>query len=232
MTDPSVSCELFDDGVDELALGLVDEPERGRLLAHAAECPRCQTRLDELVVLGERLLLVAPEVEPPAGFEERALERMGVQPGPAGHQGRWRRRTATAAVAVAAVAVLALTIGMALGRSMTSEPSPVASRSGVIVAASGTHIGTATLLSAPRPHLLVSVPQPRPGPGLRTCELELADGRRVSVGTWTYGEIASGIWAVGLDPGLLDAVAMHVVAEDGSVLADRRLHLTARSSTM
>jgi anti-sigma factor RsiW len=218
-----MSCEVFDDGVDELALGLVDEPERGRLLAHAAACPRCQARLDELVVLAERLLLVAPEIEPPAGFEARAVERMGAGPvAPAGRSGRAVRWIATVA-AVAAVGVLALTVGIAVGRSATSEQPPVASRSGVIVATSGADVGTVSLLSTPRPHILVSVAEPRPGPGVRTCELELPDGRRVVVGTWTFDEISTGIWAVGLDPALLDAVAMRVVAEDGSILASAAL---------
>jgi hypothetical protein len=215
MTGPPVSCEVFDDGLDELALGLVDESERGRLLAHAAACPRCQARLDDLVALGDRLLLVAPEVEPPAGFEGRALERMGVGPvSPAGRPGRAGRWL----VAVAVV-VVTLTAGIVIGRSSTSGPPSAASRSGVIVATSGADIGTVTLLSAPRPHILVSVPQPRSGPGVRTCELELTDGRRVAVGSWTSDELSSGIWAVALDAALLDAVAMRVIGEDGSILA-------------
>ena len=219
-----MSCQVFDDGVDELALGLVDEPERGRLLAHAAGCPRCQARLDELVVLAERLLLVAPEIEPPAGFEARAVERMGTGPvAPADRSGRAVRWIAAVA-AVAAVAVLALTVGLAVGRSATSEQPPAAaSRTGVIVATSGANIGTVSLLSTPRPHILVSVAKPRPGPGVRTCELELPDGRRVVVGTWTSDEISTGIWAVGLEPALLGAVAMRVVAEDGSILASAAL---------
>lgn len=219
MTGPAVSCEVFDDGLDELALGLADESERSRLLAHAASCARCQARLDDLVALGDRLLLVAPEVEPPAGFESRALERMGVgQVAAAGRRGR-----AVRWVAAAAVAIAVLGAGIVIGRSSTSGQSSAAPRSGVIVATSGADIGTATLLSTPRPHILVSVPQPRNGPGLRTCELELTDGRRVAVGTWTSDELSTGIWAVGIEPAFLDAVAMRVIAEDGSILATAAL---------
>ena len=73
--DP-VTCEDFRDVVEELALGGVDDPRRARLHAHAAACPACQARLDELALLVDQLLSAAPELEPPAGFEGRVLDHL------------------------------------------------------------------------------------------------------------------------------------------------------------
>jgi anti-sigma factor RsiW len=209
-------CDMFDDGLDELALGLLDGPDEEALLAHASSCPRCQGRLDEMAALADRLLLVAPEVEPPAGFEAGALARMGGTTAvPARHVWWW-------VVSAVAAVLLALVVGVVVGRAGDGQGDSVA-RSGTIVATSGASVGTVELRSSPSPHVLVHVAQPRPGAGVRTCELELADGRRVAVGTWNYDEIESGIWAVGIDKPLLDAVAMRVIDEDGSVLATAAL---------
>ena len=58
-----VTCEQFRDVAEDLALGAIDDPERAELFAHAAGCPACQARLDELALLTDRLLLAAPELE-------------------------------------------------------------------------------------------------------------------------------------------------------------------------
>jgi anti-sigma factor RsiW len=211
------TCHDVDDGLDELALGLLDPAEAEPLLAHAAGCPRCQARLDELAALADRLLLVAPEAEPPAGFEAGALARMGGRPvaAPRPTRRRW--------VAAVAVVLVALAAGTLLGRGLAGRGDDGVARRGTIVASTGAEVGTVQLLSSPSPHVLVDVQSPQPAPGARTCELELPDGRRVVVGSWTYDDIATGIWAVGVDAPLLDAVAMRVLAADGTVIATAAL---------
>ena len=214
MTEPLVTCDEFDAGADELALGLLDEPARSRLLEHAAGCPRCQALLDDLVGLGERLLLVAPQHDPPAGFEGRALDRMGGNGAGAIGRRPWRWLVS------AALVVAALAAGVGVGRIVTEtrRETPAAPQ-GVIVSSAGTDVGTVTLVLEPEPHVLVAVGSPTPATGVRTCQLRLPDGGWVTVGSWTYDEIATGIWAAGIDPALLDAVAMQVVDGQGQVLA-------------
>jgi hypothetical protein len=41
----------------------------------------------------------------------------------------------------------------------------------------------------------------------------------VKVGSWEVADLASGIWAVGIDASMLDATAMRVTSDDGTVLA-------------
>lgn len=206
-----VTCEEFDDAVAELAVESVDEPRRSELVAHAAACARCEAQLDGLAAVADRMLLLATSVEPPPGFESRALAGMGT----AASGGRARPSVVRLVLVAAAVAV-ALAAGVVIGR-MGSTADDV--RRGTIVAASGARVGVVELSESPRPHVLISVDSPVPGRGLRSCELELPDGRRVVVGTWSYDAMAGGSWAAGIDTSLLQATSMRILSEDGRVVA-------------
>jgi hypothetical protein len=70
-------CEAVQDAIVELALGIASGDERVRVLEHTSRCPSCRRLLRELSILGDELLLLAPEHEPPAGFELRVLRRVG-----------------------------------------------------------------------------------------------------------------------------------------------------------
>ena len=200
------TCADFDASVDELAVGAVSEPLRSDLLAHAASCPSCDARLRELVAVADRLLLLAPSAEPPPGVETRVLAALG------------RRRRHFPLPAVAALLVLVLA-GAALVLVRADDGD--ARRSAPIVAAGGDVVGEVVLVPEPRPHVLVTVDDPRPGPGVRSCELVLADGERVVVGSWSYDEIDTGVWAVAVDDRLLGAVSMRITDGDRVLAAGR-----------
>ena len=51
----------------------------------------------------------------------------------------------------------------------------------------------------------------------------MADGRSVRVGSWGGQDVSANVWAVGISSEWLDAVTMHIVAEDGSVVATASL---------
>lgn len=132
-------CGYLDDVVAELALGLLDGAQRADALAHIERCSDCQAEVAALTAAGEKLLLLAPEVPPPAGFESRVLARLvpapeGLSPlGPSGagraespgRPGRWGRRgrrradgapRRTGFLVAAAVVVVALAaVGALLG---------------------------------------------------------------------------------------------------------------------
>ena len=206
-----VGCAEFDLLADELALGQVGEPARGRLLAHAATCPHCHSLLESLGTVADRLLLVAPQVEPPEGFESRVVARLGTAvPTRVGRSARIRW---IAAAAVAAILVAGAVVAL-LGRSGSVFPVATAA----IVTDEGAEVGAAQLLAEPTSYLLITVDNPRPGPGVRLCELMRRDGTWELVGQWDAAGIASGVWAVGVDPELLDATAMRITS-DGDVLA-------------
>ena len=67
-------CASFDASVAELAFALLEPAERDPLLRHAEFCERCRQELLSLTSAADRVLVFAPEAEPPVGFEVRALE--------------------------------------------------------------------------------------------------------------------------------------------------------------
>ena len=77
-------CEDLREPLAELALGIASGEQRARVLEHAAGCPDCRRLLGELTRVGDELLQLAPEHEPPAGFELRVLERLAPAPIAAG----------------------------------------------------------------------------------------------------------------------------------------------------
>jgi hypothetical protein len=74
----------------ELALGVATGAERGRALSHLEVCSECRSHVTGLADARDDLLLLAPEREPPAGFESRALGRLARVARPASGR-RWRR---------------------------------------------------------------------------------------------------------------------------------------------
>jgi hypothetical protein len=85
-----VTCAELEELAAELALGTVAGAERARALDHLAGCASCRELLDQLARVADNLLLLAPVIEPPPGFESRVLARMGVAP--VQQLGRPRRR--------------------------------------------------------------------------------------------------------------------------------------------
>jgi hypothetical protein len=49
---------------------------RAQALAHLAGCAACRRELDDAAVAVDELLLLAPEQEPPAGFDARVLTEL------------------------------------------------------------------------------------------------------------------------------------------------------------
>ena len=211
-------CTQFEEHVEALAIGELAEPETSRLLAHASSCPSCQAHLDTMSGLVDSLLQLTPRVQPPAGFESSVLERLHVAASVP--SARWRSFT------VAAACIVALLGGMVVGNAVLggAQESANASagtitRSGTIAAPDGSSVGSAQLVSGAQPFVLVTIDSPTNSSGDVWCELLLASGQSVTVGSWGYDDVARRVWAVGIDPSLLAAVEMRIVAADGTVVA-------------
>jgi Putative zinc-finger len=110
----------------ELALGIADGEERGRVLAHLAGCPDCRRELEQLSGITDDLVALAPEREPPAGFEARVLERLAAarEPAPVRRPRRLRLRGlgfGGAALAGAAVAAVVLALSFSDDRRLATQ---------------------------------------------------------------------------------------------------------------
>ena len=77
-----MTCAELADVAAELALGVLTGRERAIAIAHLDHCDECREDVRQLMATGEQLLELLPPAEPPAGFETRVLERLGL-PAPA-----------------------------------------------------------------------------------------------------------------------------------------------------
>lgn len=100
-----LTCAQVRELAPELALGVLGGAERAEAIAHVNECARCQALVLELTEAADALPLLAPEAEPPAGFEHRVLARIH-----AGRRRSRRRFVAAVAAVAAAVAILSITV--------------------------------------------------------------------------------------------------------------------------
>jgi hypothetical protein len=103
-------CDEIRELAPEVALGILEGEERGRVLEHLADCPDCRTRVKELSEVADELLLLAPHKEVPVGFESRVLGRVLPEPQP--RPRRRRRLLVMLAPATAAAAAVAITLGV------------------------------------------------------------------------------------------------------------------------
>src|SRR5215468_3198036 len=117
------SCAQFREVAPELALGVLGGAERAEAIIHANGCARCQALVTELTEVADALPLLAPEREPPPGFEQRVLAA-----GRARRRRVTRRWFASVAAVAAAAAILSITIVRVVDAG--NDTAPAASGTG------------------------------------------------------------------------------------------------------
>jgi hypothetical protein len=78
MSGTAMDCAGLAEVAAELALGVLTGRERAQAVAHLDRCDGCREDVRQLMATSDGLLTLLPESEPPAGFETRVLERMGL----------------------------------------------------------------------------------------------------------------------------------------------------------
>ena len=101
-----LDCSDVRDAAPEFALGVLDGDARADVVLHLDRCPACRTVVAELAETADAIALLAPEAEPPPGFEQRVLEAV------AGAERRRRWRTAKLVAVVAAAAAIVSVVGV------------------------------------------------------------------------------------------------------------------------
>ncbi|MEX2546950.1 MAG: hypothetical protein WD830_04080 [Chloroflexota bacterium] len=217
MNPAPLSCEDFGRDAVEVALGHLGEPRRSELTAHAATCTTCERHLAELVAITDRMLELAPEIEPPAGFEARALAGMA----PPGRASAGARRRPVVAFAGAAVLLIAL-MALALVLSGTGGDEAPEWRAAPIVSRRGDEIGAVELFGADPHRLVVTMEGPADWTGVWTCQVRVG-GRWVDVASYTADDVTNGVWAAGLRPPAAEATGMRILGSSGAVIATAEL---------
>jgi Putative zinc-finger len=223
-----VGCVDVEESLGELALGVLPGDERAVVLEHLKNCKRCQAEAEKLTLTADTLLQLAPEVEPPVGFEVRLFRQLGIpEANPEVNVARRRigltlgRLSDRGRVLVASAAV-ALGVALGFGGGWVANPGPsVASASPYGAAAR-----TATLMSdnhavgtvstfAGTPGWMLMTYHGRNVNGLVTCEITLSSGKRVTVGKFRLDR-GYGAWAAMLPVSPYD-VRSALVAYNGVI---------------
>lgn len=204
---------LGDDVVD-LALGHVAGERRAAMAAHLSTCAACRADYDEVRRPVDDLVVAAPEVQPPIGFDERTLARMGVE-GSGGvvplRARAPRRRWVPVAAAAAVLAVVAIAVGawvVAGATTGTTDPQVAA-----IATADGRDVGTATRTEVDgEPVLVVGLVDGTVGASY-TCRMRFADGSTLDTDPWAAAPGAA--WLVPLpdDRGALTEIELLSTAD-------------------
>jgi len=114
----ALSCAEVRELAPELALGILSGAERAEVLLHVNGCARCQAYVAELTEAADVIPQLAPEAEPPTGFETRVLHRLGER------ERRTRRRWLAVAASVAAAAmIVSITVVRVVESNDSSAPS-------------------------------------------------------------------------------------------------------------
>ena len=191
----------------ELALDELTGLERADALGHLSSCDACRALVADLSVVADAVLLVAPSVEPPPGFESKVLSQLGRSRSPR----RWR----VAAVAAAVAVVAGLGAGFLAGsRGGGGHEYPLAAP---LVGRSGSSAGTVVL--ATNPDRMTCVFEDERFGGAYDVRLVLDDGSTRDVGSFDV-EHAPWSWTVSLPVEADDVRSVQVRSADGVVRAE------------
>ena len=204
-------CVEVEESLAELALGILPGNERAAVLAHVQGCEQCQAELEKLTLTADGLLGLAPELEPPVGFEVELFRRLGISESQAGAEvahrrigGLMDRISSRGRVMVSAAAV---TIAIALGFGSGWVANPGTSASGPLYE-HGVASATATLTSDTHSVGTVSTFAGTPGwmlmtvhaadvSGWVTCRVTVSGGKQLTVGRFRLDH-GYGAWSARL----------------------------------
>jgi hypothetical protein len=209
-----IDCAAFDDGVAELALEILEPAERDALLAHAAGCDRCRAELQLMAATADRVLLIAPEAEPPVGFEQRAVATMSAPR-------RWVRPVLLAAAAAVVLFAAGLVLGRGLAPDHRAGTEAAAFRQATLVDAGGREHGAVSLST--HDGLVLTMSLRSLDAGLYRCVVLRKDGSATEVAAWPVSEGGTGVWAVAVSGTLADITGVRVTESDGTAVATASL---------
>ena len=135
----ALGCPDVREVAPDFAFGILDGEARADVLLHLEECPTCQRYVSELSETADAMVLLAPEAEPPPGFERRALDRIVES----SRRRRWRTTKLVAVTAAAAVILSVVTVRI-VDESRTSPASVAApaAQTVAMVAKNGQQVGS------------------------------------------------------------------------------------------
>jgi len=207
----TVDCAELREVSVELALGDLSGSERADAVSHLSSCPMCGQLVGDLTRVAEDLLLLAPELEPPPGFESRVLSRLEEQRRP--------RRVRFRALVAAAAAVVMLGVGGGLVVQSVNDrdegPAPV--RTALAISASGRSTCRVVVHGGRPASLVVSLDGPAGSNREYVVEAQPAKGSAVPVGRFALAD-GHGLLATTVPMDAEDLKSVRVFNMDGELL--------------
>lgn len=225
------SCDAVRLDLGELALGVLSGEGRSKAAAHVEGCAACRSELERLGPVVDALLELAPEAEPPFGFESRLSERLArgaamTRPDPTSPTvGRRRRRRSLLSIAALVAVAFGFGIGLVVGAGHRNPAPPTAARPGPVsvpLESAGRRVGTATVTPGRPVWLYVEMTSKGSTSGVVACTVTLTGGRTETLGRFRLVD-GRGSWGVALAAPGTTLRAARLVAADGSVVASARL---------
>ena len=213
--DQSPECEAMRDDLIEFALATLSGRSRALVLDHLETCSHCTAESEALADAADTLLWLAPEAEPPLGFETRVIERY--RGAGAGRQIDRRRRLSLFAVAALLVAVMGVGIGAVATQGGGSHPSATQRPMTGRLVSDGHVLGDVTI-SAGSPSWMIMDVDTGKISGVVWCEVTFANGRSETVGKFTISH-GYGSWVAPIKASGRDVRSARIVNGEGTVLA-------------
>jgi hypothetical protein len=213
-------CQETREVLSELALGIADGAERALALEHVADCADCRRELERQSQVADGLLALAPEHEPPIGFELGVLR--AIQPPAPRRRSLWRP-VAVAATVVAAVAVTAggMLFGFRDDRQLADEYRAA------LTEANGSYFGARPLADPAgrrggvlfvyqgAPSWILVTVDPEQRAAVTGAELVDRSGRRIPLADF---RLSGGAWGGAIPMDLREIAAVHLLDQDGRPL--------------
>ena len=215
----SSQCETVRDDLPELALGILSGRRRSEVLDHLDNCTGCNAELQQLSTVADALLQLAPQVDPPVGFELRLAPRLQAAET---HRQKRRWRAGALCAAAAVMVILGFALGAFLTPRKANQARPVAAT--LITAdltSRGRVLGQVVVSEGPPAWMFVTVKGTAWSGSVR-CDVTLAGGQVETIGVFQIsGEY--GAWSAPLAWAVRDVRSAQLIDSNGSIVADAQL---------
>lgn len=205
MTD--LTCVEVQESAAEFALDILDPRERAAIAAHLLRCPLCREEVTEMQAAADQLLALVPPTEPPPGFEQRVLDRVGV--------GVSRTRRRLRIVLTAAAAVL-IAVGTAVGVTTAGASHSKAVLAEAELHQAGHEVGEVYLYPGQPDWIVMSVHGASDASRV-TCEIEGRNGTMTNLGTFHLVK-GKGTWGAEYPAGT-NAATVYLLGDSGNLVA-------------
>jgi hypothetical protein len=210
-----MSCEGFQEDLTAIALDSLSGRRRSEVLSHVESCQRCAIELEQLSMVADAVLHLAPEEDPPVGFELRLAQRLQ-----AGATQQRSHRFSRAHYLVAAALIVA--IGFGVGALVGSHSAKNASQSTANLASAtlssrGRAVGEVFVSGGKPSWMFMAIDSPS-WSGEVTCQLILANGSAETVGSFELSD-GYGSWGAPLTSSAGRVRGARLITVGGAVVA-------------